>query len=99
MSKININMCATSDTIDCWEKINFDTAEKCVKKLQKRIALAYTNCNDKQVECLQKKLIHSFYAKAIAINIVTSNNGNRTAGIDGVLWNNSLWIAVKSLTL
>ncbi|MFQ9436858.1 MAG: reverse transcriptase N-terminal domain-containing protein [Ruminococcus callidus] len=87
MSKININMCATSDTIDCWEKINFDTAEKCVKKLQKRIALAYTNCNDKQVECLQKKLIHSFYAKAIAINIVTSNNGNRTAGIDGVLWN------------
>lgn len=87
MSKININMCAASDTIDCWEKINFDTAEKCVKKLQKRIALAYTNCNDKQVECLQKKLIHSFYAKAIAINIVTSNNGNRTAGIDGVLWN------------
>ena len=50
-------MCATSDTIDCWEKINFDTAEKCVKKLQKRIALAFTNCNDKQVECLQKKLI------------------------------------------
>ena len=49
-------MCATSDTIDCWEKINFDTAEKCVKKLQKRIALAYTNCNDKQVECLQTKL-------------------------------------------
>lgn len=87
MSKININMCAASDTIDCWEKINFDTAEKCVKKLQKRIALAYTNRNDKQVECLQKKLIHSFYAKAIAINIVTSNNGNRTAGIDGVLWN------------
>lgn len=87
MSKININnMCASSDTIDCWGKIDFDLAEKSVKKLQKRIATAYLNDDNRQVMNLQNKLIHSFYAKALSIDIVTSNRGKHTTGIDNTLW-------------
>lgn len=65
-------MCASSDTIDCWGKIDFDLAEKSFKKLQKRIATAYLNDDNRQVMNLQNKLIHSFYAKALSVNAVTS---------------------------
>lgn len=79
-------MCASSDTIDCWGKIDFDLAEKSVKKLQKCIATAYLNSDNRLVMNLQNKLIHSFYAKALSIDIVTSNKGKHTTGIDNTLW-------------
>lgn len=86
MSKINEKSCATSDTNSCWEKIDFIAAEKSVKKLQKRIVKALLNMQFDKVEVLQHKLIHSFYAKALAIKIVTSNRGKYTYGIDNTLW-------------
>ena len=36
-------MYATTDTITCWNQIDFKKAEQNVKKLQKRIAVAYEN--------------------------------------------------------
>lgn len=86
VSKINEKSCATSDTNSCWEKIDFIAAEKSVKKLQKRIVKALLNMQFDKVEVLQHKLIHSFYAKALAIKIVTSNRGKYTYGIDHTLW-------------
>lgn len=51
-------------------------------KLEKRIAVAYSNgCYDK-VDMLQNTLIHSFYARALAVKIVTSNRGKYTSGVD-----------------
>lgn len=77
---------ATSDSICRWEDIDFDQAEYRVKKLQKRIASAY-KCNDsKKVAYLQHIMIHSFYAKALAVMRVTSNRGKYTPGSDGVIW-------------
>ena len=35
---------------------------------------------------LQYLLVHSFYAKAIAVKRVTSNKGHKTPGVDGVTW-------------
>ena len=73
--------------IQCWEDIDFSKAEKKVEKLQRRIATARANDNLDVVEILQQKLIHSFCAKALAVKAVSSTDGKKTPGIDGVLWN------------
>ncbi len=86
MSKIYEKSCAPSDTNSRWEKIDFLSAKKSVKKLQRRIVKALLNLQFDKVEVLQHKLIHSFYAKALAVKIVTSNRGKYTYGVDDVLW-------------
>ncbi len=52
-----------------------------------------------KVKALQRLLTHSFSGKALAVRRVTENNGKKTAGVDGVLWNTSLKkaMAVRSL--
>ena len=82
-------MCATTNRFICWEDIDFRTAEKHVKKLQKRIAKAYENQRHDVVINLQHQIIHSFYAKALAVKRVTTNKGRHTSGVDGITWNTS----------
>lgn len=98
MNNIN-NMCATPDSICCWEEINFKIAERNVKKLQRRIKVAYTNKRYDVVINLQNTLIHSFYAKALAVKIVSNNDGKNTPGLDGIIWNTSelKFNAIKNL--
>lgn len=81
-----MNTCATTDTVQHWENIDFPRAARQVKKLQKRIATAYCNDEFDKVMFLQNTLIHSFMAKALAVKVVTSNRGRNTSGVDGVLW-------------
>ncbi len=91
--------CTTSNTIHCWEDIDFKLAEKRVKKLQKRIADAWQlGFHDKSM-ALQHTLIHSIYAKALAVKVVTTNKGKYTPGVDGILWitPEDKWQAVLSL--
>lgn len=83
---MNTSKCATSDTAQSWTDIDFSKAEKCVKKLQKRIAEAFNNDEVDRVISLQHKMIHSFYAKALAVKSVTSNRGKKTSGVDDVVW-------------
>lgn len=64
---MNENSCAASDKINCWEEINSKEAEEVVKKLQRRIAKAQQAGETDKVKFLQHKLIHSFYAKALAV--------------------------------
>lgn len=84
-----MNMCATTNRFICWEDIDFRTAEKHVKKLQKRIAKAYENQRYDVVINLQHQIVHSFYAKALAVKRVTTNKGRHTSGVDGITWNTS----------
>ena len=77
---------ATSDTNYCWESIDFAYARYCVKKLQKRIVNSQQNGATSKVVRLQNILVHSFYAKALAVKTVTSNTGKNTPGIDNILW-------------
>ena len=83
---MSTKQCATSDKPISWDQIDFKKAETRVKKLQKRIALAYRNNEVDKVVSLQHKMIHSFYAKALAVKRVTSNRGKYTPGIDNVIW-------------
>lgn len=85
-SKNNMRMYTTSNTIQNWSDIDFQKAEKSVKKLQKRIATAYRNDEFDKMAFLQHQLIHSFYAKALAVKSVTSNRGKLTPGVDGIVW-------------
>ena len=96
---MNVKTYAASDAVTCWEDIDFHLAETHVKKLQAQIAKAHKAGESKKVLSLQHKLIHSFYAKALSVKMVTTNKGKRTPGIDGILWitPEDKWQAVLSL--
>jgi RNA-directed DNA polymerase len=68
-----------------WNEIEWRKLEKSNWKLQKRIFRAKKEGNVKLVKQLQKLLVKSFAAKAIAVRKVTQENkGKKTAGVDGV---------------
>jgi len=68
-----------------WNDINWRKLERNVFKLQKRIYQASNRGDVKLVRRLQKLLISSWAAKALAVRRVTQDNqGKKTAGVDGV---------------
>jgi RNA-directed DNA polymerase len=64
-----------------------------------RIAKAVKEGRPGKVKSLQWLLPHSFHAKLLAVKRVTSNQGRKTPGIDGILWrgNKAKMQAVLSL--
>lgn len=81
------NSCASSDHKEAtWENIDWNKCEKAVSKLQARIVKAQKEGKFGKVKALQWTLTHSFYAKALAVKRVTSNDGKKTSGVDKVLW-------------
>lgn len=72
-----------------WRSIDWKKARKEVRRLQIRIAKAVQEEDYGRINSLQWILTHSFYAKALAVNRVTSNQGKNTPGVDGVLWKNA----------
>ncbi|GGA30622.1 hypothetical protein CYANOKiyG1_47170 [Okeania sp. KiyG1] len=68
-----------------WKDIPWPKLERMVYKLQKRIYQASRCGNVALVHRLQKLLVKSWSAKAIAVRRVTQENqGKKTAGVDGV---------------
>jgi RNA-directed DNA polymerase len=79
--------CAASQTeASKWTDIQWDKCEQRVKKLQARIVKAQKEKRYGKVKALQRILVTSFDAKALAVKRVTSNKGKRTAGVDKVKW-------------
>lgn len=78
--------CASPGIATCWEAIDWQKALAYVKKLQVRIVKAQKEGHYSKVKSLQWLLTHSFYAKALAVKRVTSNQGKRTSGVDHELW-------------
>jgi len=72
-----------------WTAIEWDKCEHRVKKLQGRIVKAQKEKRYGKVKQLQRILVTSFDAKALAVKRVTSNKGKRTAGVDKVKWTTS----------
>jgi RNA-directed DNA polymerase len=68
-----------------WKKV-----EQKVKRLQMRIAKAAKQRRYRTMRSLQWILVHSYYARLLAIKRVTSNKGKATPGVDGVVWRTSL---------
>jgi len=83
---VNKTTCAASDHGFAWKSIDWKKCEREVKKLQERIVKAGKEGRHGKVKSLQWTLTHSFSAKAVAVKRVTTNEGKKTPGVDGVLW-------------
>ena len=86
MNEIKKSCASTDQTQSKWDSINWLKCEAAVQKLQARIVKAQKEGRHNKVKALQWTLTHSFYAKALAVRRVTSNNGSKTAGVDMVTW-------------
>jgi RNA-directed DNA polymerase len=66
--------------------INWPKAHTMVRRLQVRIVQATQRGRWGKVRALQRLLTHAFSAKVVAVKRVTENQGQRTPGVAGVIW-------------
>ncbi len=90
---------APSAHFKTWNSVQGNRVEKEVKRLQMRIAKAIREGRQGKAKALQWLLTHSFYGKLMAVKRVTDNQGAKTPGVDGVVWDTpkSKMEAVNSL--
>jgi RNA-directed DNA polymerase len=72
-------------TID-WHTIDWYAVCRTVRRLQARIVKAVQAGRWGKVCALQHLLTHSFSGKALAVRRVTENDGKKTPGVDGIIW-------------
>jgi len=77
---------AVSHEPEGWYGIDFKRAYRNVRRLQARIVKATQEGRWNKVKALQHLLTHSYSAKVLAVKRVTENNGKRTPGVDGQIW-------------
>ena len=76
---------ASPNTVD-WHAIDWRRAHREVRRLQAGIVKATQAGRWGKVKALQHLLTHSYSAKVLAVKRVTENEGKRTSGVDGELW-------------
>jgi RNA-directed DNA polymerase len=81
MNEIKKSCASTDQQWNTWDDINWLKCEIVVKKLQARIVKAHKEGRYGKVKALQWTLTHSFYAKALTVKRVTSNNGSDRRGL------------------
>src|SRR5882724_13295829 len=77
---------ALSHSTVAWHTINWYAVHRTVRRLQARIVKAVQAGRWGKVRALQHLLTHSFSGKALAVRRVTENDGRKTPGVDGILW-------------
>ncbi len=77
---------ASHETVD-WHAIDWQKVHRNVRRLQARIVKAVQAGKWGKAKALQRLLTHSFSGKALAVRRVTENQGKRTPGVDGEIWN------------
>lgn len=84
-----------------WHTVPWADTFQHVRRLQARIAKAAKNENWRSVTRLQKLLVRSTTAKAVAVRRVTENQGRKTPGVDGITWSTPAekWQAVAALQM
>ena len=91
---------APTDEQQCeWHSIDWNAVTLFVSKAQSRIAQATKDEDFRRAARLQRGLVRSWQAKALAVRKVTTNQGKRTAGTDRELWDTPLqkWKAIERL--
>ena len=69
-----------------WHTIDWYAVHRTVRRLQARIVKAVQAGRWGKVRALQHLLTHSFSGKALAVQRVTTNDGRKTPGVDGRIW-------------
>ena len=77
---------ALSHAPDDWNAVDWRRVERNVRGMQIRIAKATREGKWRKVKALQRMLTRTLSAKVLAVKRVTENQGKRTAGVDGELW-------------
>jgi RNA-directed DNA polymerase len=80
------HIAASSGGPSDWHLIDWGLVTQFVGKAQMRIAQAEQDKDYRRVKRLQRSLVRSWQAKALAVRKVTENRGKRTSGIDRELW-------------
>jgi len=82
-----------------WHSIDWKQVMLFVGRAQMRIAQAEMDRDYRRVKNLQRSLVRSWQAKALAVRKVTENRGKRSSGVDYELWKTpeSKWNAVCRL--
>lgn len=70
-----------------WHGINWNQANRNVRRLQVRIVKALREGKNRLVRALQYILTRSLGGRDLAVKRVTENKGKNTPGIDGKIWN------------
>jgi RNA-directed DNA polymerase len=86
MTANSIAGAVSHDTVN-WHAIDWQAVHENVRRLQARIVKATQEGKWGKVKALQHLLTHSFSGKALAVKRVTENQGKRTPGVDGEIWN------------
>jgi RNA-directed DNA polymerase len=69
-----------------WHTIDWYAAHRTVRRLQARLVKAVQAGRWGKVRALQHLLTHSFSGKVLAVQRVTNNDGRKTPGVDGRVW-------------
>ncbi|MGB8579939.1 MAG: reverse transcriptase N-terminal domain-containing protein [Candidatus Sulfotelmatobacter sp.] len=77
---------AILNTSSAWDAVDWRTIEDNVRRLQARIVKAVQQKKWSKVKALQHLLTHSASGKLLAVRRVTVNDGRKTPGVDGELW-------------
>lgn len=85
MTVISMTGAASGGEVD-WHQIDWASAHQTARRLQMRIAKAVREGRWGKVKALQWLLTHSRSGKAIAVKRVTENQGRKTPGVDGAIW-------------
>jgi RNA-directed DNA polymerase len=99
MRSVNTDPAAARNVED-WDQIPWPKLHGNVRRLQIRIAKATREQNWRRVKALQRFLVNSFSAKALAVKRVSENDGKRTPGVDGEKWTTpgAKWQAIQRLS-
>ncbi len=95
----SVDVPASSHPTAGWHSIDWETSHRRVRELQVRIAKATASQQWRKVKALQRMLVRSFSAKALAVKRVTENQGKKTPGVDGECWDTpeNKWNAIFRL--
>src|SRR5215470_451625 len=77
---------ALSGQTVAWHTIDWYAVHRTVRRLQARMVKAVQAGRWGKVRALQHLLTHSFSGKALAVRRVTENDGKKTPGVDGQIW-------------
>ncbi|MET3117559.1 RNA-directed DNA polymerase [Undibacterium sp. GrIS 1.8] len=96
---IHTDVSALSHVPQDWHAVSWRQVERNVKGMQIRIAKATREGKWRKVKALQRMLTRTLSAKLLAVKRVTENQGKRTAGVDGELWESpeKKWLAVSRM--
>lgn len=69
-----------------WNELEWKLYFTKTQETQERLVMAHRLGKKELVLELQRNLVTSFEGRALAVRKVVTNNGNKTPGIDGVIW-------------